>query len=137
MKIVACLDNHNGMFFSRKRQSQDYLQRLDLKDLIKEEELYMNSYSFRLYQDVFLNQCIVSESFLEECPNGKYALVETETFLPYLDKIEECIFYFWNRHYPSDSIIDLQFLAEWKIVDQKEFLGSSHEKITRIIYRRK
>ncbi len=44
----------------------------------------------------------------------------------------------WNRTYPSDLYFDINVQNEqWELIESEEFQGSSHEKITKEIYRRK
>lgn len=44
MNIIICLDDNNGMMFNKRRQSQDRILRADLKEFIKDKDLYMNNY---------------------------------------------------------------------------------------------
>ena len=46
MNIIICLDDNNGMMFNKRRQSQDRILRADLKEFIKDKDLYMNNYSY-------------------------------------------------------------------------------------------
>ena len=121
MNIIICLDDNNGMMFNKRRQSQDRILRADLKEFIKDKDLYMNNYSYKLYKDIDNGNIKVSENFLEQCTENGFCLVE--------DK--------WNRIYPSDLYFDINLISNsWELLETKEFEGSSHEKITRIIYRR-
>ena len=53
------------------------------------------------------------------------------------DKINTLIIYKWNRIYPADLHFDINVNdVSWELIDSEEFNGSSHEKITREIYRR-
>ena len=52
MNIIICLDDNNGMMFNKRRQSQDRILRADLKEFIKDKDLYMNNYSYKLYKDI-------------------------------------------------------------------------------------
>ena len=47
-------------------------------------------------------------------------------------RIEQFIIYRWNRVYPADVSVEIG--AEWKLTETEEFLGFSHEKITKEIY---
>ena len=67
MNIIICLDDNNGMMFNKRRQSQDRILRADLKEFIKDKDLYMNNYSYKLYKDIDNGNIKVSENFLEQC----------------------------------------------------------------------
>ena len=135
MNIIICLDDNNGMMFNKRRQSQDRILRADLKEFIK--DLYMNNYSYKLYKDIDNGNIKVSENFLEQCTENDFCLVEDKLLNNYINKINNIIIYKWNRIYPSDLYFDINLTSNsWELLETKEFEGSSHEKITRIIYRR-
>ena len=137
MNIIICLDDNNGMMFNKRRQSQDRILRADLKEFIKDKDLYMNNYSYKLYKDIDNGNIKVSENFLEQCTENDFCLVEDKLLNNYINKINNIIIYKWNRIYPSDLYFDIYFISNsWELLETKEFEGSSHEKITRIIYRR-
>lgn len=137
MNIIICLDDNNGMMFNKRRQSQDRILRADLKEFIKDKDLYMNNYSYKLYKDIDNGNIKVSENFLEQCTENDFCLVEDKLLNNYINKINNIIIYKWNRIYPSDLYFDINLTSNsWELLETKEFQGSSHEKITRIIYRR-
>lgn len=137
MNIIICLDDNNGMMFNKRRQSQDRILRADLKEFIKDKDLYMNNYSYKLYKDIDNGNIKVSENFLEQCTENDFCLVEDKLLNNYINKINNIIIYKWNRIYPSDLYFDINLKSNsWELLETKEFEGSSHEKITRIIYRR-
>lgn len=137
MNIIICLDDDNGLMFNKRRQSQDRILRADLKEFIKDKDLYMNNYSYKLYKDIDNGNIKVSENFLEQCTENDFCLVEDKLLNNYINKINNIIIYKWNRIYPSDLYFDINLTSNsWELLETKEFEGSSHEKITRIIYRR-
>lgn len=137
MNIIICLDDNNGMMFNKRRQSQDRILRADLKEFIKDKDLYMNNYSYKLYKDIDNGNIKVSENFLEHCTENDFCLVEDKLLNNYINKINNIIIYKWNRIYPSDLYFDINLTSNsWELLETKGFEGSSHEKITRIIYRR-
>ena len=137
MNIIICLDDNNGMMFNKRTQSQDRILRADLKEFIKDKDLYMNNYSYKLYKDIDNGNIKVSENFLEQCTENDFCLVEDKLLNNYINKINNIIIYKWNRIYPSDLYFDINLTSNsWELLETKEFEGSSHEKITRIIYRR-
>ena len=137
MNVIVCLDNNHGMMFNKRRQSQDKLLRANIKDLLKDKLLYMNEYSYKLYKDIDNNNIKISSDFLYQCENDNYALVEDTTLNTYIEKIDNLIIYRWNRDYPADLYFDIDLKNEdWSLVESVDFQGSSHEKITKEIYRR-
>ena len=137
MNIIICLDDNNGMMFNKRRQSQDRILRADLKEFIKDKDLYINNYSYKLYKDIDNGNIKVSENFLEQCTENDFCLVEDKLLNNYINKINNIIIYKLNRMYPSDLYFDINLTSNsWELLETKGFEGSSHEKITRIIYRR-
>lgn len=135
MHIIICLDDDNGMLFHDRRQSQDVKLRADVLERLGERELWMNAYSAKQFADAGDARIHVSEEFLEEAGEGDYCFVENQPLLPYEPRIRDVICYRWNRRYPSDMKLDL-LLESWKTVEESEFAGKSHERITRTVYRR-
>lgn len=138
MKLILCLDDNNGMMFNKRRQSQDKNLRLSIKDTVKDHLLYMNNYSYKLYNDIDDGNIIVDESFLQKCENDNFALVEDLNLHDYINNIDLIIVYKWNRVYPSDKKLDINLKDNiWTLISSEDFQGSSHDKITKEIYRRK
>ena len=137
MNIIICLDDKNGMMFNKRRQSQDKILRLDIEKLVQNKNLYMNDYSYKLYKDIDNGNITVYDNFLDECDDNDFCLVEDKLLSNYINKINTLIIYKWNRIYPSDLYFDIDLQnQDWKLIDEQEFAGSSHEKITKKIYRR-
>ena len=137
MNIIVCLDDKNGMMFNKRRQSQDKLLRSDIKELVKNDNLYMNNYSYKLYKDIDNGNIKVCEDFLNQCNENDFCLVEDKLLCNYINKINNLIIYSWNRIYPADLHFDINLNNNsWELITEFEFQGSSHEKITKKIYRR-
>ena len=96
----------------------------------------MNAYSYSLYQDFFKESSVVAEDFLDLCPKDGWALIEDQSIQKYISKIDQVIVYQWNRSYPSDTWLDIS-LDSFQLVEQVDFVGSSHERITRLTYQRR
>ena len=47
MILIVCVDDHNGMMFNHRRQSQDRVLRADILELTDGKKLWMNAYSLR------------------------------------------------------------------------------------------
>lgn len=135
MKAIVCVDNSLGIMFNKRRMSQDVNQRNDLFQLLNDEPLYMSAYSGSLYDVPHRNNIRISNAYHRECEDH-YCLFEDDKINDYIQDIQELILYCWNRDYPSDKKLSLNF-SKFNIKHEYEFTGSSHNTITRIIYERK
>ena len=126
MNIVVCIDDDGGMLFNKRRQSRDKILIENMLELCKGEKLYTNEYSATLFPE---NSVVISEDF-ESIENG---FVFAENTIPNEENIEEIIVYKWNRVYPADTFFNIS-LDGWSLAETVDFIGSSHEKITRERY---
>lgn len=130
MNIIVCLDDNLGMLFNKRRQSKD---RRVLEDIEKfTNEVLISSFSESFFSES-LCETKVNDNYLEKASSNSYCFVEADKVSPYIDKVEQVIVYKWNRKYPSDFKFDIS-LESWKMIEQKEFAGFSHEKITKEVY---
>lgn len=137
MNIIVCLDDKNGMMFNKRRQSQDKVLRADIKELTKDKNIFMNNYSYKLFKDMDNGNIKVCEDFLDQCKDNNFCLVEDKLLSNYMNKINTMIVYSWNRIYPADLHFDIDLKNKsWELIHEQDFEGSSHEKITKKIYRR-
>ena len=130
MNIIVCLDDNFGMLFNKRRQSKD---RRVLEDIANfTDELWISPFSETLFLE---SSCEIKVDccFLEKASPKEYCFVEADIVAPYIDKVEQIIIYKWNRKYPADFKFDIA-LESWRKVEQKEFAGFSHEKITKEVY---
>lgn len=132
MNIILCLDDKNGILFNKRRQSRDRVLCERVLELSAGSRLLMNEYSAKIFPE---GNIIVDENFLKNAVTGDYCFVENADFLRYTEKIEDVIIYRWNRVYPSDVKIDASFFSGREAASTEDFEGSSHEKITEVIYR--
>ena len=121
MIIILCLDNNNGMMFNDRRQSQDRGLREYIAEMTKGEKVYMNAYTEKLYEEI--NDPVVCEDFLHKAGKGETCIVENLPLKPVIDQIEEIVIFRWNK-------VDLE---EWKLAEEEQIEGSTHE-ITKQIY---
>ena len=134
MKIILCLDERDGMAFNKRRQSSD--ARVS-EDIVRTAggRLVIFPYSEKLISEI--GECRVSENALCEAREGDYVFVETASVDEQLRNAEGLIIYRWNRHYPSS--LKLSVKPEdvgFRLVSTSDFVGNSHEKITKEIYER-
>lgn len=132
--VAVCLDDNGGMMFNSRRQSRDRVLIGELCESVK-GKIYIHDYS-RLLFDAYSDKVIVSDNPLSECADGGVCFIENLKLAPYADEINEIILYKWNRLYPSDMKFDLSF-NNYRVIQKKEFVGSSHDKITKLTLRKK
>lgn len=134
MKIFICLDDGNGMMFNHRRQSRDIKVIEDIVRSVGNGGLMMNHYSRSLFEGVaFEADLLCEDAFLDKASEGICCFVENEQLAPYEEQIEEITVYRWNRMYPSDMKFDIN-LNEWTLKEVSEFIGKSHENITKEVY---
>ena len=128
MKLIVCLDDNNGMMFNKRRQSRDRVLIENALELCKGEKIYINEYSAKLFPE---NTVEMFEN-IEQIGNS---FCFAEDFNVNEEHVDEIIVYKWNRVYPADTYFNID-LKNWNLIESVDFEGSSHEKITREIYRR-
>lgn len=135
MIVILCIDDKNGMMFNRRRQSQDRVLREQVLRDTGKKSIWMNAYSAKQFADVNPSRLTVYEDFLEKAGEGEYCFVENLDLQSYHDRIEKVILYKWNRVYPADFWFQMD-LSGWNLEETEEFVGSSHEKITKETYKK-
>ncbi len=134
MIIIACLDDHNGMFFNNRRQSKDSRLRERMLELCGKGPLWMNTYSAGQFSEVAPN-IRVAEDFLEKAGPGEYCFVENTDLTGVANQAEGLVLYRWNRSYPSDVKFPVGlFSHKWRLMSAVDFEGSSHDRITQEVY---
>ena len=117
MIVICVMDDHGGMLFNHRRQSQDRILRAWILQRTKGKKLWMNAYSY------------------EQFAAGDYCFVETCRLKAVESRIEAVIVYRWNRSYPTDFWLDLALTPpHWVQTHTAEFAGNSHPCITEEIY---
>ncbi|MCB6414959.1 ribonuclease Z [Faecalimonas umbilicata] len=138
MIVVACIDERKGMMFNCRRQSRD---RAVCNDILKDCEghrLYMTAYSKGLFEKMGNAEIVVSEDMMQQARNDDSCFIEDIDISGHEKLIQEVILYQWNRHYPADTYFPLDLSEEkWVLEKRDEFQGSSHEKITKEVYKRR
>lgn len=132
MKIAVCVDDNRGMLFNKRRQSRDKVVLADLMTL--SDKICIHPFSEKLFAE-YGESVSVNETFLEDAQEDDLCFVENQLLKPQEELISQLIVYKWNRKYPADFRLDLD-LSQWNLKEQIEFVGNSHEKITREIYDR-
>lgn len=125
---IVCLDQKNGMYFNERRQSRDRYVIRDILDMTKDNVLHINSYSEELFEKQS-KKYIISDDYFSDAKKDEYCFVENHI----LDQstTDKLIVYRWDKVYPADYKMDLR---QWKLVSTLEFMGYSHDKITKEVY---
>lgn len=134
MRVIACVEDKMGMSFNRRRVSRDSEISRDILNMCQGKALYMEETSCKLFEDEKPDNLVVVKRFDSEELKDAYCFIED---MQKADEklVEEVILYRFNRRYPADRYFNIE-LKNWALVSQKEFTGSSHDKITKEIYRR-
>lgn len=130
MNVAICIDDDFGMLFGSRRQSRD---RVLIEDFIKSADsnkIFIRSFSEKLFADKYV---IVNDSCLEEAGENDFCFIEDESLIPYAARINTLIIYKWNKKYPADFVFEMP--EGFTLTETSEFQGSSHEKITKEIYK--
>lgn len=134
LTVAVCVDDRLGMMFNKRRQSRDSVL---IDELIRSTSgrIFIHPYSSALFANK--ERICISETPLSDAEGGDVCFIENMPLLPHLNDIETLIIYKWNRTYPFDMKLDIDTeLLGFNLISESEFEGSSHEKITKGIYRR-
>ena len=113
MRIIICLDDRGGLSFGGRRLSRD-------RALIDSAPLF-DGHAVTVADDPYTVGC--DSCFLEN--------TEIKLDVPEIDELVVCR---WNRAYPFDRRVEIT--PDWHPVSEYELVGSSHDKITVIVYRK-
>ena len=133
MIVIVCIDDNLGMMFNNRRLSKDIVLTEKVVDVAKNSKLWLNKYSYSLFEQFDTSNINVDETFLAEAANGEYCFVENKELKPFEKWIEKMIVFRWNKSYPADQTFDID-LSKWQLSEVSEFEGNSHEKITVEVY---
>ena len=118
-----------------KRQSRDRVLVADFVSSVCDKPIYISPFS-KLIFEPHGSVNIVENPFLDS-EDGSACFIENFALSPYTDMIDELIVYRWNELYPSDVKFDVDIeKSGYKLVSSYDFEGSSHERITKEIYRK-
>lgn len=129
---IACVEDRMGMSFNGRRVSRDSEITRDILAMCQEKPLYMEESSRRLFEKWEPENLVFTETFMDLV--GQYCFIENPDKAEETE-VEEVVLYRFNRHYPADRHFSLE-LENWMLVCREEFPGSSHDNITKEIYRR-
>lgn len=131
MKVIVCLEERKGMMFNHRRLSKDELVIKSIMDMVDQESISMNAYSYSMFQNRDKGNCKVSNSFLQA--KSEYYFVEDDDLSTCYESIEELIIYWWNRKYPYDLALAIN-IENYHLCECETFVGQSHEEIIKERY---
>lgn len=133
--VAVVLDDNEGMLLFGKRQSRDRVMIAEFVESAGSSPIYVSDFSKILFESY--DSVTMCKNPLEEAPDGAVCFIENYSLSPYLDIIDTLIIYRWNRLYHSDVKFDVNVKnAGYKLVSTAEYVGSSHDKITKEIYKK-
>ena len=127
LKVFVCVDENFGVGFNNRRQSRDSEIVLKIVEILEGSNLYMNEYSAKLFKKY--NKIVVDNDYLSKVKQEDYCFVEVNSLADYDDKIDTVILFKWNKIYPSDKKLEIDFSGR-NLEKTFDFKGTSHEKIT-------
>lgn len=136
MILIVCVDDNYGMAFLKKRQSRDRRQRDHLCRLLKGKTLWVSPYSAGLFDTIAEELTLkIAADAPAKVKAGEYFFSELDDLSRIAPEAEEIWVYHWNRSYPDTLLFPEEALKKRTLIEQKEFAGSSHDRITFEVYR--
>lgn len=137
MILIVAIGDEQGMMFNNRRQSKDRELRKDILREVGECKLWMNEYTYGQFEEFLGTNVCVDDNFVDKVKSGEYCFVENLSLQEHEDGIEKLILYKWNRVYPCDLKFDIDLgTPSWQLLSTEEFVGSSHDKITKEVWKR-
>ena len=133
MKLIVCLDERKGMMFNNRRQSRDRVLIDNMIEMVGDDKLYIAPYSEGLFEDKEVKLKVKNNPL--KAADENWCFIENLPVAEYKDEIETVVIYHWNRHYPGDFFFDWE-LDSYTLESSEELVGSSHEKITKEIWKK-
>ena len=135
LTVAVTVDDKMGIAFNKRRQSRD---KLLIEDLCKytDGDIYVTSYSAALFED-FNDRIKIVVDPIRQCPDGGLCFLELTDIAEHIDNITQLIIYRWNKVYPSDKKLGINITeSKLKLISSCDFIGKSHDKITKEIYQK-
>ena len=93
MKVIVCCENNNGMMFNNRRVSRDKVVIKKIIELTKGCKLWMNNYSYALFENEEAVNVNIAENVMTETAEDEYCFVENESPSQYEKWIDEIIIF--------------------------------------------
>lgn len=134
MTVAVCLDDNNGMLFNGRRQSRDRELLLDLQKTAA-GRIVIRPFSEKLFSQAGI-PVTVSDAPETEATAEDIVFFEEGDIAAVLSAATRLIVYRWNRVYPADAVWQGELPPHGFTLagEPTEFVGSSHETITKEVY---
>ncbi len=126
MRVIVCIDDNGGMLFNNRRQSRDKAVIKKIEKITEGAFLWVNEYS----QGLFQGDVIVDDDLLVKAKEYDYCFIENIPLSEHIDSINTLYIFKWNRKYPYDFKLDIDFERLYHIDTTEDIVGNSHERIT-------
>ena len=133
MTLVLCLDDNLGMMFNHRRQSRDRVLIEELLTTVGDRRLFVSPYSKTLFPEGAA-PITVAEDPGAAAGENDFAFVEDTDPTAAWDRVTSVMLYRWNRAYPGDQYFRGD-MTGFLLSETNEFVGSSHEKITKEVWK--
>ena len=140
MTLIVTVDELFGLAFGKRRQSRDKALTRDLMKIADGGVLYAREYSRLIFDEAGADfgKIVFCENPASAASGKGFAFIELALTRQELDLADRVIIYSWNRRYPSTAKLDVAYIkANFTLLEEIEFVGNSHEKLTRYTYKRK
>ncbi len=142
MTLILCIDTRLGVSFLGKRQSRDRVLSADIVNSAGGRRILISEYSKLLFDEAKIelseNNIFVTKNPIGDSDEGDLVFLEQKPKREDLLFASELVLYCWGRHYPSDRRLDRGLIDEnFELSEEREFVGNSHEKLTRYTLKRK
>lgn len=141
MTVIVCTDERLGLSFRGKRQSRDRALTQDAVKSAGAKRILAAHYSKILFDEAGIDTDGGGVLFFDDplaCAEDGDAVFLEGDFDSRAMRADEIIIYSWNRHYPADRHLNTAALGEcFDLCDTFEFVGNSHEKLTRYTLKHK
>ncbi len=134
MKLIVCLCDEGGMMFNHRRQSRDRILIADMLEHTKGSRLFVSPYSAPLFGEGHSHLHVVPLP-AAKAHGEDFCFVEDAPLPQNFDEVDELVIYRWNRLYPWDVRFEADMSA-FTLVESTEFVGSSHDNITKEIWKK-
>ena len=124
------------MLFNKRRQSRDSAVIANIAESVGDGILYISDFSESLFADSEISVISVPEPLSSVSDSG-YVFVENLHISDFTKHIDTLIIYRWNRKYPYHFSLDIiPQECGFTLADSCDFKGSSHDKITKEVYKK-
>lgn len=144
MKLIICVDSYYGYSFNNRRQATDKGVREHILNELKTHNITMhiNPYTERSFKRTGIsfedNPFLLVEkddSFPESlAQTDEWVFIENADITNYYRFIDEMMVYKWEKTYPTDKKLNLQFVESFVPTRREVFDGSTHEDVTFVHY---